>query len=44
MRGLRVLVLAPALGEHELLVLAEHRKLADIRQIAGEAAVGRDDG
>lgn len=32
--GFGVLMLRPALGQHELLVLGEHRKLADFRQVS----------
>jgi hypothetical protein len=41
-RGLRVLVLLPALGQHELLVLGQHRKLADLGEVPAEAAFRRD--
>ncbi|MNJ49526.1 hypothetical protein D3C77_447630 [compost metagenome] len=39
--GLGVLVLAPALGEHELFVLGEHRKFADFREITGQSLFRR---
>ncbi len=43
-RRLDVLVLAPALGQHELLVRLQHREAADLVEIAGEAAAfGRHD-
>src|SRR6516162_4771604 len=43
MRGLRVLMLLPALGEHELLVLGQHGELADFGEVAREAAFRRHD-
>src|SRR5947209_2550358 len=42
MRCLGVLMFLPALGEHELLVLSEHRKLADLLEIPREIALGGD--
>jgi hypothetical protein len=33
MGRLRVVMLAPALGEHVLLVRLQHRELADLRQV-----------
>ena len=41
--GLRVLMLLPTLGEHVLLVGLEHRELADLLEVAGEAASAGDD-
>ena len=37
-RGFRVIVLAPALGQHELLLGREERKLANHAKVAGDAA------
>ena len=36
--GVRVLMLLPALGQHEFLVRLQHRELADLLEVAGEAA------
>ncbi len=35
--GVKILVLLPALGEHEFFVRRKHRKLADFFQIPREA-------
>ncbi len=37
--GLGVLMLLPALGQHELFALLEHRELANFREIAGKIGI-----
>src|SRR3546814_10739087 len=41
--GLGVAALAPGLGEHVLLVLLQHRELANLLQVAAEIAFGRSE-
>ena len=40
--GFRILVLAPALAQHEFLILGQHREAADLRQVARQALFGRE--
>src|SRR6185312_7459788 len=41
LRRFRIAMLAPAFGEHVFFLLRKHRKLADVAQIASEAALDR---
>jgi hypothetical protein len=41
MGSLRIAVLAPALGQHELFLGFQQGKLADVRQVAAQIALGR---
>ena len=43
-RGLAVVMLAPALGEHVFLLRLQHREPLDFLQVAGKARFARDDG
>jgi hypothetical protein len=40
--GVPVAMLAPALGEHVLLLRFQHREPPDFLQITGQAGFGRD--
>ena len=44
LRSARIFVFLVALGEHELLVRLQHRKLPDFLEITGETTLGREDG
>ena len=44
MRGVAVVVLAPALGEHVFLLRLQHREPLDFGEIAGKAGFAGDDG
>jgi hypothetical protein len=42
--GARIFMLFVPLGEHELLVGLQHRKLPDFLEVTGEATLGGEDG